>query len=294
LRLGSPYFQEQIVHKKGKQELLTIDINSLATSEHRSLEPELVANAMWNLIGFDEVLSQCMFTNKEISLAKIVVLGKLIAPSSDLDTWKWLKTRTSILEMLNVDLSKVGKNQIYEIADLLLQHKDKIEYLLKKSEEKLFNKGCTIYLYDLTNTYFEGSNFGNELAARGKCKSKRTDCPLVSLSLVVDSYGFPIFSDIYKGNQSEPETFENVIKMLEKYKDDTLFGLIKPTIAMDRGIATAENIALLREKQYEYTVIERGPVEKKYLKEFENAKQTFHHKNSFHRLNSPFQKHISI
>jgi len=44
---------------------------------------------------------------------------------------------------------------------------------------------------------------------------------------------------------------------------------------MDRGIATKDNIALLRAKEYPYVVIERRATEKDYLKEFETAKDTF-------------------
>lgn len=44
---------------------------------------------------------------------------------------------------------------------------------------------------------------------------------------------------------------------------------------MDRGIATKDNIALLKDKEYPYIVVERRAVEKEYLKEFEAAKETY-------------------
>jgi len=44
--------------------------------------------------------------------------------------------------------------------------------------------------YDLTNTYFEGEVPHNTKARRGRSKEKRTDCPLVTLGLVLDSSGF--------------------------------------------------------------------------------------------------------
>ncbi|MDR3540534.1 MAG: hypothetical protein P4L69_06130 [Desulfosporosinus sp.] len=63
-------------------------------------------------------------------------------------------------------------------------------------------------------------------------------------ALVVDSLGMPIFSQIYKGNQSEPETLESILERLY-CADQTLFKETLPTIVMDRGIATKDNIALL-------------------------------------------------
>jgi transposase len=49
------------------------------------------------------------------------------------------------------------------------------------------------------------------LAHRGKSKEKRSTAPLVTLALVVNGQGFPIFSQIYKGNQSEPITLKEKI-----------------------------------------------------------------------------------
>jgi len=67
----------------------------------------------------------------------------------------------------------------------------------------------------LTNTYFEGSGKYNDLAANGHSKEKRTDCPLVTLGLVLDSSGFPIRSEVFAGNASEPQTLAEMIKGLK-------------------------------------------------------------------------------
>jgi transposase len=61
-------------------------------------------------------------------------------------------------------------------------------------------------LYDLTNTYFEGRAAGNAKAQFGRSKEKRSDCPLVTMGLVLDGDGFPVCSRIFDGNVSEPGT----------------------------------------------------------------------------------------
>jgi len=50
----------------------------------------------------------------------------------------------------------------------------------------------TIILYDLTNTFFEGRAENISLAQRGHSKERRSDCPLVTLGLVLNQFGFPI------------------------------------------------------------------------------------------------------
>ena len=260
--------------REDTKQLVTADLSSFNTTEDRSLGAELVANNEWNRLKFEDILKKSKFDNKEISLIKAVVIGKLIEPSSDLAVLNWLQKRSSINEMLEVDLSTIGKDLIYEISDKLILSKDLIEDELRKQEETLFRSTPKVFLYDLTNTYFEGVCLGNDLAQHGKCKSKRTDCPLVTLALVVDDYGFPVYSKIYAGNQSEPETLKEVIEKLLEDKT-TLLQYISPTFVMDRGIATKENIAFMKEMKLDYVVIERAAVEKKYKNQFENAKTDF-------------------
>lgn len=50
----------------------------------------------------------------------------------------------------------------------------------------------------------------------GEVKRETPGCPLVTLAMVVDDMGFPIFSQIYGGNQSEPETLEDILERLHK------------------------------------------------------------------------------
>lgn len=260
--------------RQSRCEMLTIDTQSLNTSTFRSLGPELVAHAFWQRLGFDELLEKCSLNLTEQALAKAIIIGRLIKPASERSTWKWLRKQTTLVELLPVDLKDIGKDPLYEIGDILLLHKKVLEKGLREREEELFPQERALFLYDLTNTYFEGSALKNKKAHRGNSKEKRTDCPLVVLALVVDSQGLPIFSQIYKGNQSEPETLENILERLY-CTEETLFKETMPTIVMDRGIATKDNIALLKAKEYPYVVIERRAVEKDYLKEFERAKDTF-------------------
>ena len=260
--------------RHSKREMLNIDTQTVNTSTFRSLGPELVAHAFWQRLGFDELLEKCGLNVNQQALAKAIILGRLIKPASERSTWKWLRKQTALVELLPVDLSDIGKDPIYEIGDRLLLHKEALEKGLREREEELFPQERALFLYDLTNTYFEGSAKKNKSAHRGNSKEKRTDCPLVVLALVVDSLGMPIFSQIYKGNQSEPETLESILERLY-CAEQTLFKETLPTIVMDRGIATKDNIALLKAKEYPYVVVERRAVEKDYLKEFETAKDTF-------------------
>ena len=127
---------------------------------------------------------------------------------------------------------------------------------LRGTEGRLFSLKEKIILYDLTNTFFEGSGKFNPKARYGHSKEKRNDCPLVTLGLVLDMQGFPKKSRIYEGNISEALTLEAMIKGLSD-KDIIENSAYKPTIVLDAGIATEENIRWLKSKCYHYIVVSR-------------------------------------
>jgi transposase len=143
---------------------------------------------------------------------------------------------------------------MYKVSDQLLKKKAAIEKQLYNQERNLFGLQETITLYDLTNTYFEGQGKANALGELGHSKENRTDCPLVTLALVLDSSGFPRRSQVYKGNVSEPVTLPKMLRDLEGSRVSTDG---KPTVVMDAGIATEDNVVWLKEHQYPYLVVSR-------------------------------------
>jgi transposase len=139
--------------------------------------------------------------------------------------------------------------RLYRVADLLVQHRAAIEQALFGRVQNLFSLPATVTLYDLTNTYFEGSVAGNPPAARGHCKQKRTDCKLVTLGLVLDGSGFVRRSRLFAGNVAEASTLEEML--------DGLGAPEGALVIMDAGIATAANIAWLTAQKYRYLVVSR-------------------------------------
>ena len=79
--------------------------------------------------------------------------------------------------------------RLYRSSDLLVKHRERIEAAVFAQAQDLFELQATVTLYDLTNTYVEGSAAANPKAARGRSKEKRSDCPLLTLGLVRDGSG---------------------------------------------------------------------------------------------------------
>jgi hypothetical protein len=254
-------------NKKSNKVIEKVNINSLTVTECRSLGGELLANNAWNNLDFSDILKGCNFTEKEIALAASVIWGRLIFPGSDLKTWNWIRNISSVSDFFTADISKTHKDKVYQISDKLLKHKSFIENALYQKNRELFSLESTIFLFDLTNFYFEGNCKKNKLAKRGKSKEKRNNNPLVTLALIVDKEGFPVRSKIYSGNVGEPKTLPDILAEAGLLNNDSLFS-IQPTLAMDRGIATKENLDFIRKQNFPYTVIERANKVPEYKNEF--------------------------
>ncbi len=102
---------------------------------------------------------------------------------------RWLQQESGLSDLIDTDFNACSLSRMYRVSDLLFKHRGALESHLFERERDLFNLDCTITLYDLTNTFFEGGCQSNDLAAHGRSKEKRSDCPLVAL--VLDGSGFP-------------------------------------------------------------------------------------------------------
>ncbi len=141
----------------------------------------------------------------------------------------------------------------FRTAVLLWKNYQYIEQRLSEKAKMVFSLKETGILYDLTNTYFDGSYKCSAIAKHGKSKERRSDCPLITLSLTVDEDGFPKQSKVWEGNVSEPKTLEHILDGLEV---ETLFPHEK-TIVIDAGIATEGNIAIIKDRGYKYVAVSR-------------------------------------
>ena len=241
-----------------------VDVDSLEMLRPRSVSCEHVALEAFNFLKLGEELKALGFNGPQLATAIGTIIGRMCQPGSELATHYWLRNVSGLGELIDYDFNKINLYKMYKISDQLLNNKEAIENHLYSQEKNLFGFQETITLYDLTNTYFEGSSKANKLGKRGHSKEKRSDCPLVTLALVLDSSGFPKRSKIFEGNVSEPSTLKKMIKGLErKNLSPELFKPSKATIVMDAGIATENNIKWLRENSYPYIVVSR-----KHYREF--------------------------
>ena len=212
-----------------------VDLNSIEMVRARSVGVEHAALSAMRQCGFEDKLAELGLNRPQIAAAVGNIIGRMAHPGSELATHAWLQKRSALGELIDFDFEAMDLNRLYRASDALYKHRDALQDHLFGAVKSLFGFTDTVTLYDLTNTYFEGIAAGVGKAARGRSKEKRSDCPLVTLAVVLDGSGFVRRSRVFAGNASEPKTLQEM-----------LTGLCAPkgaTVAMDAGIATEANLA---------------------------------------------------
>lgn len=258
--------------KSSVSEEIVVDPSDIYVENVRELGPELVAKKAFESLGLDEILCEEGFSSIQIRNAKLTLINRICEPVSEHALPEWIKT-TALEDLFQTELRKVGDDRFHRISDKLFSKKETIEKKLSEKEQDLFNLDRSIYLYDLTNTYFEGIMKKNELALRGHSKEKRTDAPLVSCGLVLDKEGFIIQHKVYRGNIGETKTLEKVLDELSENNN------IKPTIIMDSGISSKANIEMIKEKGFDYITVGKRPSRNAY-------KEIFQDLNTFRKIST--------
>ena len=177
------------------------------------------------------------------------LVGRLAQPASERATHRWLQARSGLGELLGVDFETVSAMQLYRASDALVKHREAVEAHLFDRALGLFDLQPTVTLYDLTNTYFEGEAREQPQARRGHSKEKRSDCPRLTLGLMLDASGFVRRSQLFAGNVREHRTLAGMLEALRAPAG--------ALVVMDRGVATDDCVTWLREHGYRYLVVSR-------------------------------------
>lgn len=240
------------------------DLEGLEFEQCREAGPVHVGHQMWERLGLDQILSQAGLSDEAQLLSQLMTLNRLIAPRSELAMSEWIR-RTALADMVQKDFSALNEDRLYRNLDKLYPRRTAIEAQLVERERTLFGLKETIYLYDLTSTYFEGQALANPKAMRGYSRDKRPDCKQVVVGLVLDSEGFPKAHEVFAGNRPDSTTVAEMLRALEK-RTGKVPGA---TVVVDRGMADSENLAAIRSAGYHYLVAGQQVGRGLYQEQFE-------------------------
>src|SRR5262249_52956244 len=200
-----------------------------------------VGHQMWQQLGLEAILRRVGLSAWARVLSEVMTLNRLLCPLSEHATPDWLR-RTAVGDILGTEFATLTEDALYRNLDKLHPHREQIERELAAREQQLFKLDETIYLYDLTSTYFEGQAVRNRQAKRGSSRDKRPDCQQVLVGLVLDRDGFPKAHESFAGNRQDRSTVPEMLERLKK----RLGQPPDATVVVDRGMGHEDNPATLR------------------------------------------------
>ena len=195
-----------------------------------------------------------------------MTLNRLVSPAAEHAMPDWIR-RTALGDILAADFTALADDALYRNLDRLHPQRAAIERALAERERTLFNLDDTIYLYDLTSTYFEGQCPLNPQAKRGYSRDHRPDCKQVVVGLVLDRDGFPKAHEVFDGNRVDRTTVADMLTMLEA-RTGRQEGA---TVVVDRGMAFADNLQEITDRGHHYLVAGRQAERAPHLNAFEDA-----------------------
>ena len=208
---------------------------------------------LWRALALDRFCEDRLVEGRERApwpaIAAILVIARLCEPASELHIAEDWYRRTALDDLLGVPAERINDDRLYRALDRLLPHKQALETHLKERLGALFDLDYELLLYDVTSTYFEGQAEGNGLARRGYSRDHRGDCKQVCIGLVVTRDGVPLGYEVFAGNRTDVTTVEEIVTTMERR-----YGQARRVWVMDRGMASAENIAWLRGSQRRYLI----------------------------------------
>ena len=244
---------------------IVVDPERVTVEEAREAGPVHVGHQMWQQLGLGAILSRAGFAERACQLSEAMTLNRLIFPLSEHAMPDWIG-RTALADILQADFSALHDDALYRNLDRLHPNRERVERELAEREKTLFNLDDTVYLYDLTSTYFEGEAMSNPQAKRGYSRDKRPDRKQVMVGLVLDREGFPKAHEVFDGNRQDRTTVAEMLESLQKRTG------AKPgaTVVVDRGMAYEEDLAAIRDRGCHYLVAGRQPERNAWLAEFES------------------------
>jgi transposase len=250
--VGAP--EQAQLFRDGRDDLsVPVRLKGIRIERSRQFGDVYLALALWRGTGLEELCERLLAPGKErvswAKMAAVLVAARLCEPSSELHIAEDWYRRTALSDLLQLGDEAVNKDRLYRGLDHLLAHKAELEAHLSKRCGELFAAQNEVLLYDVTSTYFEGQAGANPQAQRGYSRDHRPDCKQVCIALVVTFDGFPLGYEVFAGNTHDSRTLQAIVTLME-----ARHGMLGRVWIADRGMASAANLAWLRQTGRRYII----------------------------------------
>ncbi|MFH1713098.1 MAG: IS1634 family transposase [Candidatus Jacksonbacteria bacterium] len=207
-----------------------------------------------------EIISQIFirfkFHTLHHNLLTDLALMRIIEPASKLQSLELLKDCFGVKHL---------RQHFYQTLPNIVALKEKVETRVLAVAKKEFNFDFSLIFYDVTTLYFE-SFAEDEFRKKGFSKDHKINQPQILIALIVNTDGFPIAYEIFKGNTFEGHTIIPAIKSFQRKHKVKQF-----VVVADAAMLSQNNLKDLEVNNLCYIVGARlGNMSKSLIKDISN------------------------
>ncbi len=173
------------------------------------------------------------------NIIRLMIIGKIATQGSKLHIYNWIKRNSYISQRLGIDVEALKLDDLYFELGEFSRMQTKIE---KKWNVYHRSRHKDIYLYDITSSYFEGTE--NALSAFGYNRDGKKGKKQITIGLITDSKGFPLKIQVFEGNEVDYKTVNGQLKAIKEQ-----FGAKSIVLVGDRGMRIRLNLEELSESE---------------------------------------------
>lgn len=246
---------KELAKQRSHEEINELVIKNLNTKTIDENQPKknlgyVILKKIYNELDINSYLRQkeknLKIEYKLTDIFELLIYSRILFPNSKLSTFK---LKDTYFENYDFNLENV-----YRSLDYFSDYKDDILTLVWNNTKDKYKRDTTISYYDTTNYYFEISyndedviDKNGNVIKKGKRKKgpskEGRKTPIISMGLLMDKDGIPMYYDLFPGNESEKLQMRPTLK-----KTKSKFGIDRTIIVADRGQNTSDNTVYIAGK----------------------------------------------
>jgi Transposase DDE domain len=216
-----------------------VPADELDAEAARAVGSVAAADTLWRQLGLDVWFAKLGAERGAVVLASAVwamVANRLVDPCSKRRLPEWVERDV----VMPAGFLSPSTDQYYRALDAVADAKQATETQLYAALCDLTNLDLRLVCYDLTSTYFEGSQRpSNRFPSKafGYSRDHRGDRPQVVVGLLCTGDGIPIAHHVFAGDSGDVTTLPGVLEDLQ-----TRFAVGRICVVADRGLISEDNV----------------------------------------------------
>ena len=190
--------------KKGKE--ILVSLKDILITKSIDYGFVFVLLVIMDRLRITEVLEKTL--GEQAKFVRLMIIGKIVTRGSKLCVFNWIKRNEAIAKKLDIDLNTLKVGTLYETLGDLSNVQSKIEQKWNVYHKEEIDE---IYLYDITSSYFEGTQ--NDLSEFGYNRDGKQGKMQIVIGLITNKDGLPLSIEVFEGNKNDHST---IISQLQR------------------------------------------------------------------------------